>query len=256
MPKPALISLIPIPLPPVTGIGKPSAVYSNLFDHSGTFRQRNNSFKRQRRDEEGGDDRERVYDLTKDFPPLSHPQPLRLNLQAVRELMVKATAAFESVRSRAADSSAPEEFKELAVASGALMDAVGAIVELAIVPMAGSSMGNPASTNPNPNPPSFAKPRTESGTAELRAALASAEKSAVVFDVDLGQSAIANRNTLNASFTNGIKNATLETAKKLNADVDESVRIVNDALSCVDNLDFLGKRPQEKSINTTRKTPS
>jgi hypothetical protein len=67
MPKPALISLTPIP--PVTGIGKPSAVYSNLFDHSGTFRQRNNSFKRQRWDDEGGDDRERVYDLTRDFPP-------------------------------------------------------------------------------------------------------------------------------------------------------------------------------------------
>jgi hypothetical protein len=160
--------------------------------------------------------------------------------------MVKATAAFESVGSRAADSSAPEEFKELAVASGALMDAVGAIVELAIVPMAGSSMGNPAPNYSKPNPPSFAKPRTEPGTAELRAALASAEKSAVVFDVDLGQSAIANRNTLNASFTNGIKNATLETAKKLNADVDESVRIVNDALSCVDNLDFLGQTTTRK----------
>ncbi len=63
-----------IPVPPVTGIGKPSAVYSNLFDHSGTFRQRNNSFKRQRRDEEGADGRDQVYDLTRDFPPpLSAP---------------------------------------------------------------------------------------------------------------------------------------------------------------------------------------
>jgi hypothetical protein len=136
-----------------------------------------------------------------------------LNLQAVQELMVKATAAFEAVRSRAADSSAPEEFEDLAVASSALMDVVGAIVELAIIPMAGSYVGNPAANNSNSNPPSFVKPRIEPGTAELKAALASAEKSAVVFDVDLGQSAIANRNILNASFTNGIKNATLEPLK-------------------------------------------
>jgi hypothetical protein len=160
--------------------------------------------------------------------------------------MVKATSAFESIRSRAADSSAPEKYRELAVASSALMDAVGAIVELAIIPMADSPVGPPGTIPSKPNPPSFVKPRIESGANKLRAALAAAEKSAVVFDVDLGQSAIANRNTLNAAFMNSIKNATLEIAEKFNADVDEAVRVVNDTLSCVDNLDFLRQTTSRK----------
>jgi hypothetical protein len=169
-----------------------------------------------------------------------------LNLQAVRELMVKASSAFEAIRSRAAESSAPAEFKELATASCTLMEAVGAIVELAIIPMADSSVAAPGSTTTKPNPPTFTKPRIEPGTAELKAALTAAEKSAVVFDVDLGQSAIANRNTLNSAFTEGIKKATLATAETSNDDVDEAVRLVNDALSCVDNMDFLGQTTSRK----------
>jgi hypothetical protein len=128
------------------------------------------------------------------------------------------------------------------------MYAINSIVEFAIILLADS-------TTSKPNPPTFTKPRIEPGMAKLKAALTAAKKSAVVFDVDLGQSAIANRNTLNAAFTAEIKNTTLESAAKSNADVDEAVRVVNNALSCVDNLDFLGQTTSRKIYKCDLENP-
>jgi hypothetical protein len=85
------------------------------------------------------------------------------------------------------------------------------------------------------------KPRAEPGTAELKAALTAAEKSAIVFDVDLGPSPVANRATLNGAFAAGLKTATLKVAAETGGDANEAIRVVNDALSCADNVDFKGQ---------------
>jgi hypothetical protein len=84
----------------------------------------------------------------------------------------------------------------------------------------------------------------ELGTAELRAAT---EKTAVVFDVDLGRSPVANRATLIGAFAAGLNTATMKVAETTGGDADEAIRVVNGALSCMDNMEFLRQ-------TTTRKT--
>jgi hypothetical protein len=90
------------------------------------------------------------------------------------------------------------------------------------------------------------KPRIEPGTAELKAALATADKAAVVFDVDLGASPVANRTCLNGAFAAGLKAATMKVAEAGGGDTVEAIRVVNDALSCADNVDFLGQTTARK----------
>jgi hypothetical protein len=90
------------------------------------------------------------------------------------------------------------------------------------------------------------KPPEVPGTAELKAALAAADKSMVVFDVGLGPSPVANRATLNAAFAGGLKDAALKVAGENVGEVTESIRVVNDALSCADNVEFLGRTSSQK----------
>jgi hypothetical protein len=84
--------------------------------------------------------------------------------------------------------------------------------------------------------------------------LATAEKTAVVFDADLGRSPVANRATLNGAFAAGLKAATMKVAEESGGDANENIRIVNDALSCADNLDFLGQTTAAGLTGLTRPT--
>jgi hypothetical protein len=68
----------------------------------------------------------------------------------------------------------------------------------------------------------------------------------VVFDVDLGTSPVANRATLNGAFAAGLKAATLKVAADAGGDANESIRVVNDALSCADNVDFKGQTSSKR----------
>jgi hypothetical protein len=184
MPKPVLISFIP----PVTIGGKNAPVVANMYDDSGNFRQRNGSFKRPRVD--GGNTAARggYFDLSRDaVAPSLHTAP-KLDVGRIRGLLVKANESASAIRSRIVAGLATEEVRELAGLSMSLLDLVSAVVEEGILPMASSAavsfaaaVGAPAQAVPPPG-----RPRMEPGTTELRAALASADKTAVVFDVDLG----------------------------------------------------------------------
>ena len=74
------------------------------------------------------------------------------------------------------------------------------------------------------------------------------DKQSVMFDANLGPNAIANRYVLSNTFSLTIKNQTLKIAEKLKNDSDEAIRIVEDALSCVANMEFLGQK-SKKFIN-------
>jgi hypothetical protein len=121
-------------------------------------------------------------------------------------------------------------------------------VEAAIIPMAGllGNAGPPGAAAAESSVTRTRVPVPTPGLDELKAALASADKTAVVFDADLGPSRVANRATLNAAFTSGIRTATLKTAADSGGEPSEAVRLVNDALSCADNLDFLGEASSKK----------
>jgi hypothetical protein len=166
----------------------------------------------------------------------------------IRNLLVKATEAAVPVRVRVADDSVAAETRELAIASIALMEALGAVVEAAIIPLAGllSGSGPPAAAVAGSSSTSRGDPVVAPGLPELKAALATEDKTAVVFDADLGPSRVSNRSTLNTAFTAGIRAATLKSAADSGGETSEAVRLVNDALSCADNLDFLGEASSKK----------
>jgi hypothetical protein len=104
-------------------------------------------------------------------------------------------------------------------------------------------------------PPASSRPRAEPGTAELKAALATAEKTVVVFDADLGRSPVANRATLNGAFAAGLKAATVKVAEESGGDINENIRIVNDALSCADNVEFVSQTMSRKIDNRDPANP-
>jgi hypothetical protein len=192
--------------------------------------------------------RDGFYDLSRDTGASSLPTVPKLDISKIRGLMVKANETAEIIRSQYALESAPDGVRELARFSIALLDLVNAVVEEGILPMSSPTSTSFASgaaesgvSNQSQN-----RTRVEQGTAELKAALATAEKTAVVFDTDLGPSPVANRATLNGAFAAGLKAATMKVADESGGDADENIRIVNDALSCADNLDFIGQTTTRK----------
>ncbi len=132
--------------------------------------------------------------------------------------------------------SAPDKVWELARFSIALLDLVNMVMEKGILPIAllaavsfASVAAVPTASNPTGN-----RPRVEQGTAELKAALAAAEKTAVVFNANLGQSPVANMATLNGAFAARLKATTLKVASERGDDANESIRVVKDALNLFD----------------------
>ncbi len=173
-------------------------------------------------------------------------------------MMVKANEAAAAIRSRISDGTAPAEIRELAESSIALLDLVSAVVEEGLVPLS-SSIATPtfsAVTGSHPTANAPAKPRPEQGTAELKAALIAAEKTAVIFDADLGLSPVANRSTLNNAFAAGLKAATLKVADESGTDIAEGICVVNDALSCADNVEFLGQTTSRKIDKSDPNNPT
>jgi hypothetical protein len=73
-----------------------------------------------------------------------------------------------------------------------------------------------------------------------------ADKTAVIFDADLGPSPVANRVALNNALAAGLKTATQKVADEKGTDIAEGIRVVNDALSCADNVEFLGQTTVRK----------
>jgi hypothetical protein len=239
-----LISMIP----PVTMGGRNAPVVANLFDDSGNFRQCNGSFKRPRVEGGAGASREGYFDLSRDATATALPPVAKLDVGKIRGLLVKANELAETIRSRYVVEAAPDGVRELAGFSMALLDLVNAVVEDGILPMsspAAASFASVAAASATPIAMQQ-RPRVEPGTAELKAALATAEKTAVVFDADLGRSPVANRATLNGAFPAGLKAATMKAAEESAEDPNEGIRIVNDALSCADNMDFIGQTSTRK----------
>lgn len=95
----------------------------------------------------------------------------------------------------------------------------------------------------------------EAGTAELRAALTIAKKTAVVFDANLGCSQIGNRSTLNCAFSAEIRDAALKKAEAAGGDAPESIRLLGDAVSCADNIEFLCHTSSRKVDNRDPENP-
>jgi len=250
-------SLTPF-IPPVTGTeGRPHAVAANTFDPSGRFRDRTSSFKRRRPWPENDlDDR---YDLTKAYPPLQTPPKPLFDVQAIQDLMVDASNKAETIRAKANNPNHDQETKDFAGFNIAMFDLLVAVVEKAIIPLAKSPP--PAwPRNTGMEPPPVAPKPTPPGKNELEDALKLAEKTCIIFDADLGTSAVANKNRLANSFAETVRAKAIALSGKEGAapseaaaDAAEAVRVVDDALSCANDMSFLGQvtKPYNNNRNAS-----
>ena len=240
-------------VPPVTGVHGNNRPYANSFDQSRFFRDRSGSVKRPRRD--GQDELlDAVFDLTRDFPAPTPPDRPALDVAAIKSVLVEATTMAEGLRPVLEREDASAESKAIVTMLQTLVSLVGAVVERGIEPLSAAVIGVAGAptgrgyasaarrlANPPPAPP---KPPTP-GKRELIEALEKSEKEAVMFGVNLGVAGIAHRGTLNANLTADLQRKVVSKAEgKPDAVVNESLRIVEDALSCVENLDFMGQRSQ------------
>jgi hypothetical protein len=243
----------PIPLaaymndlcPPVTGINGSLAPVANSYDSSGTFqaRGRAGSVKRKRNNEEI----DAVFNLAEEYPPLTAPQRPKLDTVKITGLMVAATAAAGELRPMIADDNdtLDPNTKKVAKLSIAIMDALNAVIECGVVPLsntAGRSFQYSVAEDgvmkvPPPPPP---KPSSPTGLKELREGLDRADRECVLFDADLGNVTLANRKSLASAFSAGIRSAAVAGARSANEDPAEAVRVMDDALSVVQDMDFIG----------------
>jgi hypothetical protein len=257
------MKLKPIPLaayskefiPPVTGVGGKTAPVANSFDATGLFagRSRIGSLSKKRRLEE----LDQVFDQSVRYPPLSPPDRPNLDLGEIKTLLVAATAASEEVGPMLESQDLDPKIKLIGNLSLALLSLVAGIVENGLVPMAGGGGGGAEPKSPRfgagPPPP----PKPAAGISELKEALEKADLESILFDADLGNVSLGNRNGLAVAFSNGIRKAAIATAESKAAesgdgesarDPGEAVRAMNDALDCVTEMDFIGLK-SEKAKN-------
>lgn len=193
-----------------------------------------------RRRENSNDDLCNRFDLTRDFPPLIHPEKLTLDIDAVNALMVGAAELVPAVREKAEGVDVPEDTRLMAKFGLSLFMLLESIVEKAVRPMATAPSfvgGGAAGGKIAPPPP----PKPDAMRRELVDALALADRTAVIHDANLGTVPIANRQKLNHALSSGIREAALRKAETAGADPAEAVRIADDALSLVKDMTFLGQ---------------
>jgi hypothetical protein len=256
----------PIPLaayspdfvPPVTGVNGSLAPVANSYDTSGTFqnRGRSNSVKRPRMDETV----DSVYDLSVDFPPLSLPQRPGLDLDKVKGLMVAAGAAAEEVRPFMEDPNTDPKLIAFAKLNLAVLDALNAVVDCGIAPLsagAGGTSVNFSGTGKRNSvanqraPPTAPKPAAVPGLKELKEGLEKADKESILFEANLGPATLANRKALASAFSTGLRNAAVEKAKAEGKDPAEAVRVMDDVLSCVNDMEFVGSSSKKFISNNS-----
>jgi hypothetical protein len=241
-----LAAYLPDFVPPVTGLNGHPAPVANLYDTSGTFqgRGRSGSVKRKRTDEI-----DMVYDLSVDYPPLVSPKKLGLDLEKVKGMIVAAGSAAEEVRAMAEDPNLDPKVKILSNLTLSILDALSAAVESGIAPISGATLGRNfvggrSGTGGNA-PPVPEKPQPIPGAKELREGLVKADRESIMFEVDLGPNTMANRNGLATAFSASVRKAAVDKALTAGTDPAEAVRVMDDVLSCVSDMEFIGSASQK-----------
>ncbi len=243
--------LLPIPLgtfiPPVTGTyGRPAAVASNRFDSSGNFRTRTGSFKRARVGEEG--DLDAAYNITRDYPPLSNPPKPLFDSESIKALMVTASSKVDTIKAKAENPNCDQETKDFANSILSMFDLLSAVVEKAIIPLANAPPPSWPRNCSNDPPPTAPKPTP--GKKELTDALLIAERTCVIFDANLGEKPVSNKDRLAHAFSSTVRAKAVAVAEEecadenpevVAAEINEYIRVADDALSCATNLSFLGQ---------------
>jgi hypothetical protein len=236
-------------VPPVTGVSGSSVPVANVYDGTGNFQQRGRagSFKRRRVDNE----MDVMFDLSEDYPPLTQPPRPSLNMEKVKGLVVAAGGAAGDVREMIKGEDLDPKIKNLGILTLAILDALSAVVEDGLVPVstgAGGGRGGQAASaavgGGKVPPATAARPAATPGLRELREGLQNSDKESVIFDADLGPATMANRKSLAGAFSAGIRSATIAKAVAEGGDPAEAVRVMDDAISCITDMEFIGSSSQ------------
>jgi hypothetical protein len=157
-----------------------------------------------------------------------------------------------------------EDMKSVVTMLMVMLSVMEAVVEKGIEPLSavvtsaaksGRGSGNDNGKSGKSAPPAVAVKPPLPGRNELIDALYKSELESVIFGANLGSKPISNRTILNNNFSADLDRKTRERANKDKADVHESVRLVEDALSCVENIEFLGGRSKNYVNNRDSQDP-
>jgi hypothetical protein len=83
------------------------------------------------------------------------------------------------------------------------------------------------------------------GTKELRESMTRAGCERVMFEVNLGPNTMANRAGLANAFSNAVRKSAIDTATATGKDPAKAVRLMDDTLSCVQDMEFIGSSSQK-----------
>jgi hypothetical protein len=237
-------------IPPVTGLGGSTAPVANSFDGSGNFRPRDRVWSASKR---ARTELEAAFDLSQQFPPLEPPEHQSLDLSSIKSLLVAATALSSDVIPLCDGDDTLDSVRAVGQLCIALLRVVEGMVEKGLVPLsscppqptAGRGYAATARQQLNAAPPLSPRPLAP-GREELQEALEKADKESVVFGVNLGELPLANRSSLNTNFSvELLRKAEEKVEGRPSADLNESTRLIDDALACADKIEFLGARSQK-----------
>jgi hypothetical protein len=175
---------------------------------------------------------------------------LTFDIAGVRSLMVEASSKVKDVKEAMTAPDISETNKTIASLNLSLFSVLEALIEKVIIPSASNPASGIALAVPPPAPP-----KPAAGAKELREAFAVADRTAILFDLNLGGESVGNRQCLSRSLAAGIRAAALSTAESEGKDMAESVRRAGDALSCASDVVFLGQASRPYKNNRDENDP-
>jgi hypothetical protein len=249
--------------PPITGVNSNFLPYSNIFDDSGAFRGRSGSgAKRPRTESEA--ERDAIYDLSRNYPPLICPDKPSLDPTAIKSLLVSATEMTGSVKPLLDQEETSPAMKSMISLSLLMLSVLEAVVEKGIEPLSAIAAGGrdvsgrafAKAVHKKIAPPVASKPAPPPGKSELIAALEKSDLESVIFGSNLGPNSLSNREILNNNFSIDLSRKTVDFCTEKEKDSTEPLRLVEDALSCVENIEFVGGRSTEYKDKRKNVPPS
>jgi hypothetical protein len=86
---------------------------------------------------------------------------------------------------------------------------------------------------------------------ELRESLEKSDTESILFEANLGNYSVGNRASLCSALSAGIRASAIENAESKGTDPAEAVRVMNDALDCVSEMDFIGLKSEKTKQKDT-----
>jgi hypothetical protein len=199
------------------------------------------------------------------YPPLICPDKPTLDPSHIKSLLVSATEMTGSVKPLLEKDDTSPAMKSMISLSLIMLSVLEAVVEKGIEPLSAIAAGGKdvasgrafaKAVHKRTAPPVASKPAPPPGKNELIAALEKSDLESVIFGSNLGPNPLSNREILNNNFSVDLSRKTVDFCTEKDKDPSEPLRLVEDALSCVENIEFVGGRSVEYKDKRKNPPPS